>query len=149
MTSSKRPPMRLAPLILGLLCCAVVMVVMVAPRRSAIPTNNSAAPATDAPPAAATPRPATSGAWRPLSGNIYAGVKMYYGQGEDKTLAFTVLGGNEGCDNIPSGRGLYVEYPDGGREWKDRAAMIESPYNFIRADDPALKTTEWYTFPCP
>jgi len=83
--------------------------------------------------------------WLPLSGNIAKGVKVYYG--ELKAYAFKILGGSENCKFIESGRGLYVEYPDGKKEWKDRDYLIFSEYIFVRSDDPAIKNLEWETIP--
>lgn len=88
----------------------------------------------------------TESKWLPISGNIYSGAKVYMGSGENKTLAFTVLGGNENCS---FGRGLYVEFPSDSKEWKDRSALISGDSLFIKTDDPALEEMSWRIYPCP
>ena len=75
--------------------------------------------------------------------NIWAGVKVYYGNGAEKEYAFEILGGGE-CS---FGNGAYVEYPDGTRGWKSRMAMIDGPF-YVRADDPAIKTWDWAEYIC-
>jgi hypothetical protein len=84
--------------------------------------------------------------WLHLLGNVYSGVKVYMGNDEEKSLTFTILGGN---DNCPFGRGLLVQYPDGSIEWKDRLAMVSNQYLFVRYDDPSINQMLWVTYPCP
>jgi hypothetical protein len=86
----------------------------------------------------------SSGDWVKLSGNIWTGVKVYYG--EARAYGFEVLGGGEGCKAVPSGRGIKVKYPDGTVEWKDRSALIKSGLYFIQVNDPALKQEKWEVF---
>lgn len=96
---------------------------------------------------ASHPRPpSVSSDWVGLSGNIWTGVNVYMGSGESKSLAFIVLGGNDKCS---FGRGLYVQFPSGGKEWKDRDALIQNDTLFIRFSDQALKAEKWETYPCP
>ncbi len=79
---------------------------------------------------------------------MYTDVKVYNGVGDVKAYAFTILGGNSDCTTLPSGRGLYVEYENGTKEWKDRNYVRSSSYYFILDNDPALKSKVWYEFPC-
>ncbi|MFQ5561296.1 MAG: hypothetical protein ACE5FU_12035 [Nitrospinota bacterium] len=81
--------------------------------------------------------------WKELLGNVWTGVKVYHGAGNSKSYAFEVLGGNEKCSTLPSGRGIYVRYEDGSTEWKDRKAMVNPALLFVLASDPALKRFEW------
>jgi hypothetical protein len=83
-------------------------------------------------------------------GRIWAGVKVYYGRGAQKTYGFVILGGSDECKSMPSGRGIKVRYPDSTEEWKDRMAILESGIFFVLADDPAAKAHDWYVFnDCP
>jgi hypothetical protein len=51
---------------------------------------------------------------------------------------------------MPSGRGVYVRYPDGTEEWKDRNYLVSSDLFFALESDPALSSFEWYEyFYCP
>lgn len=113
------------------------------PDSPAVIAPASAAPAT-APAAAASP----SDEWLPLASHIWTGVKVYNGMGADKGYGFEVLGGNEHYTTRwgETIRGMKVLYPDGSIEWKDRNALIEKPYLFVRADDPALAAMQWQIF---
>ena len=75
--------------------------------------------------------------------NIWTGVKVYYGNGAEKTYGFEILGGGE-CS---FGKGVYVEYQDGTREWKSRDALLDGPF-YVRVDDPARTAWEWYEYEC-
>jgi len=81
-----------------------------------------------------------------ILGNIWSGVNVYYGN-PPKTV-FSILGGNDSCNNLPSGRGLFVEYPDGSQEWKDREYIVTSGLFFVNKNDPAIKTIDWFIYPC-
>lgn len=83
-------------------------------------------------------------AWLPLSGNVYTNVGVF--MGNDKTLQFKILGGNDECS---FGRGVLVQYPDGTTEWKNRNAMISNPSLYVFRDDPALSIQAWEVYPCP
>ena len=73
--------------------------------------------------------------WNILCGNVYPGVKVYYGI--DKSYWGTVLGS--------SGDYVQVRMSDGSVELKDRKVVIcgggrmENIQLFVRRDDPALK----------
>jgi hypothetical protein len=81
-----------------------------------------------------TPGPSYSN----LLGQAWAGVKVYYGKGDEKTFTFTIVGFDFNCDRMPSGEGMLVEYTDGTLEWKDRRSITSSDFAFVRDDDPAL-----------
>jgi hypothetical protein len=84
----------------------------------------------------------------PLLGKLYTGVKVYYGK--LKAYGFEILGGSESCPTMPSGRGVYVLYPNGSEEWKDRLYLIGSDIFFVVEGDPAYTKMEWYEYPgCP
>ena len=95
-----------------------------------------------------TPVPSPTPKYVPVLAKIWTGVKVYYGQGDEKAYGFEVLGGSEDCPSIPSGKGLFVRYPDGNEEWKDRAYIVESGDFFVLTDDPAIPKLEWYEYPC-
>lgn len=81
---------------------------------------------------------------------VYAGVKIYYGGGEEKTYAFEILGGSSDCPSMPSGKGLKVKYPDGTTGWKDRDSIVSSGTFYVLSDDPAIKKLEWNEYKlCP
>ena len=86
----------------------------------------------------------------PLSFFIRTDVEVYYGAGSTKSYGFQILGGSEDCPSLPSGRGVYVRYPDGTDEWKDRNYLILSGLFFVLEDDPARSSFEWYEYAnCP
>ena len=73
---------------------------------------------------------------------MWSGVKLYYGNGDEKTYVGTVLGGNENYVS-PSGerfRGLKLDCG-----WKDRSVIISGDY-YIEAGDPALNSQEWKVY---
>lgn len=83
--------------------------------------------------------------WLGASGNLWAGVKLYYGP--DKRYVFDVLGGNDRYI-APDGarmRAVKVRYPTGEVEWKSRAHIIGGQY-FVKPDDPALRRMEWQVY---
>ncbi len=101
---------------------------------------------------AVTPKPeVVSGvSYYPIFARIYSGVKVYYGAGSNKTYKFEILGISDDCPTIPSGRGVYVRYPDGSDEWKDRRYLITTDLFFVRQDDPALDKLDMYVYNnCP
>lgn len=108
------------------------------------PTNPPQPTKTQSPPS--TPTPAGP-QYVSLLAKIWTGVKVYYG--EEKAYGFEILGGSEKCSLAPSGRAVYVLYPDGSREWKDREYLLTSGIFFVEKDDPAVKRMEWLTYPCP
>ena len=81
--------------------------------------------------------------YKGMLANIWTGVKGYYGNGTEKAYGFEILGGGE-CS---FGKGLYVEFEDGTREWKSRKAILYGPF-YVRADDPATKAWQWYEYAC-
>lgn len=85
---------------------------------------------------------------KPIVGNVWTGVKVYYGLGEHKAYGFEILGGSEDCTLID--RGIKVLYPDGSIEWKDRDYIVTSGLFFVQADDPQISTLEWREYSdCP
>jgi hypothetical protein len=84
--------------------------------------------------------------WSKVAGRLWKGVKIYYGMGESKAYGFEILGGNEHCPSILSGRGLKVLYPDGHTEWKDRDAILFSDVFFVKEDDPAADKGDWEVY---
>lgn len=81
---------------------------------------------------------ATDDGYISANGNIWTGVKLYYG--ENKAYAFEVLGGN---DTVLGDAEVRVRYPDGTEEWKSRDSIAQSGIYWVRADDPALKAQAW------
>ena len=91
--------------------------------------------------AAAPSSSAAAGGTKPssfigLAIHVFNGVKVYYGY--DKAYGFKVIGatGSGDCPIAPSGKGLFVEYPNGTQEWKDYDAMVYSGNYYIGANDP-------------
>jgi len=85
-----------------------------------------------------------SDVWCEAPGNLWRGVKLYYGP--TKFYVGEVLGGNDRYVSPLTGRhmrGVKIRYPDGSEEWKDRSAMIRDGRWFIKCDDPALARMEW------
>ena len=77
------------------------------------------------------------------SSHLWTGVKLYYGP--DRNYVFEVVGGN---DNYKSSsgetmRGLFVKYPSGMLEWKDRNYIIKGDNYWVKENDPALKEERW------
>jgi hypothetical protein len=92
--------------------------------------------------AAATPK----AEWVGCSMHLWTGVKLYYGEGDNKAFFGEVLGGNESYTSPITGerfRGVKITTKKGKAEWKDRDALITSSWCFIRKDDPALERMEW------
>lgn len=85
--------------------------------------------------------------WRPLSGNIWSGVKTYYGPGH--RYVGEILGGNSDYVDPMTGqkiRGVKIRYPSGSEEWKDRDAIIQDARWQVNANDPALDAMLWHEF---
>ena len=79
---------------------------------------------------------------------MWTGAKVYYGKGQEKAYGFEILGGSEVCTIID--RGVYVRFPDGTKEWKDRSYLVTSGLFFVISDDPAIEQREWYEYTnCP
>lgn len=87
-----------------------------------------------------------SSPWLPLGGNMYKGVKVYSGAGNEKGLVGIVLGGNSNCRGV---RSVLIQRLNGSAEWQDRNVISGSDLWFVRADDPALKAQAWEVIPCP
>jgi hypothetical protein len=85
----------------------------------------------------------------PLPAKIWTGVKVYYVWDDKKTYEFEILGGSDNCRSLPSGLGIYVRFPGGSEEWKDRDYIVGSGDFFVLADDPAIYKLEWDEYPCP
>jgi hypothetical protein len=83
-----------------------------------------------------TGTPSAPANYLPLLSHIYTNVKVYYG--ESKEYVFTIIGASEDCPIFPSGRGIYVQNPDGRMEWKDRNAILRSGLYFVRLEDPYI-----------
>ncbi|MEQ8170233.1 MAG: hypothetical protein ABRQ38_15215 [Candidatus Eremiobacterota bacterium] len=84
--------------------------------------------------------------WIKASSNIWGGVDLYYGAGENKQYVGKVLGGNENYKS-PDGstfRGLKI-ITGGSIEWKDRHTIIMGEY-YIKANDPALTAKKWEVY---
>jgi hypothetical protein len=85
----------------------------------------------------------------PIPAKIWTGVKVYYVWDDKKTYEFEILGGSDECRSLPSGLGIYVRFPGGSEEWKDRDYIVGSGDFFVLADDPAIYKLEWDEYPCP
>lgn len=119
---------------------------------SQIAATSTEAPSPESPTEAMQPTETTApkSAYGSPLGRILTGVKIYFGQGEEKTLAFEILGGSDKCPSIADGKGVYVQYPDGKNDWKSRDALINSGTFFIRLDDPAISNFGWKEYGgCP
>lgn len=82
----------------------------------------------------------TKSKWISPSGNIYIGVKLYYGAGEEKMYVGEVIDVNERVI-MPNGeiiRGVCLKMYGGSIEWKDRNQIILNGNWYIKSDDPAL-----------
>lgn len=76
--------------------------------------------------------------FKPVAGNCYSGVVVYYGDGKTFTPFFTILGGNE------AGTTLLVEMKYNAGESTESRRYITSNKNFyVRKDDPAIKEARW------
>lgn len=118
------------------------------PTRTPIPTKTPYPTPTPIQATIATPATTLTPSFTPLLSKIWTGVKVYHGTGSEKTYGFEILGGSEDCRTI--GRGVYVQYPDETREWKDRTYLVTSGLFFVLSDDPAAKRLEWREYPnCP
>lgn len=85
--------------------------------------------------------------WLPLGGHIFAGVKVYYGTA--KTYGFTILGADDTCSIAPSGQGVYVQFPDGSKDWKDRGYLLDAGIYYISVDDPHKSDYSNVSYQCP
>ena len=85
--------------------------------------------------------------WIRASGNLWTGVKLYYGSGPEKRYVGEVLGGNDKYVDPYTGRkfrGLKIRMSGGSTEWKNRKAVIA--WGYVKRDDPALDRMEWYVY---
>ena len=102
------------------------------------------APDTPAEPSTQQTRPH----WKPALGNIWTGVKLYYGAEETKMYVGEILGGNDDYVDPITGlefRGVKIRMKDGQNEWKDRDAIVRGSWH-VKSDDPALQKMEWYEY---
>lgn len=83
----------------------------------------------------------------PLLMHIYRDVKVYFGDDQVKTFAFTIIGADDDCGITPSGKGVLVKYPDGTKEWKDRVYLLSVGY--VRSDDPFINLPRMDYYECP
>lgn len=87
---------------------------------------------------------APAGKWQTAAGNIWTGVRIYSGEGEQKTYVGEVLGGTENYTDPVTGasmRGVKLRMASGAEEWKDRSQL--GTWGFVDRDDPALKACKW------
>ena len=73
-------------------------------------------------------------------GNIYIGVKLYYGAGDEKMYVGEVVDISEKVRmaNGKTFRGVCLKMYGGSIEWKDRNEIILSGKWYVKSDDPAL-----------
>lgn len=86
--------------------------------------------------------------WARATGNLWTGVVLYYGEGDQKMQVGEVLGGSDSYVDPATGqqlRGLKVRMKSGKPEWKDRDAVIGGPW-YVRRDDPAIANMAWKTY---
>lgn len=113
------------------------------PTRTPKPTRTprSTAAPTEVKPPTLTPAPQL----RPLLGAIWSGVTVYDQNGSE---LFAILGGSDACTTLKAG--VYVQYPTGSKEWKDRSYLVTSGLFYALSDDPAIRNLAWYEYPgCP
>jgi len=82
--------------------------------------------------------------WQAASGNIWSGVKLYFGP--HKRYVGEVVGGTD-RESLTSGeltRGVVVKMAGETLEWKNRDAIVLGAW-YIRRDDPALNRQQWRT----
>ena len=82
--------------------------------------------------------------WASAGGNIWTGVRIYSGQGEQKTYVGEIIGGNENYTDPMTGntfRGVKLRMASGAEEWKDRSALIQ--WGFVEREDPAINAAQW------
>lgn len=78
--------------------------------------------------------------WLRAAGNIWVGVKLYYGGNAEKMYVGQVLAMDDKHYDPVTGdtfRGVKLLMKGGAVEWKDRDAIIRNAW-YVRADDPAL-----------
>lgn len=82
----------------------------------------------------------TTSKWISPSGNIYIGVKLYYGAGDEKMYVGEVVDISEKVRmaNGKTFRGVCLKMYGGSIEWKDRNEIILSGKWYVKSDDPAL-----------
>ena len=82
----------------------------------------------------------TTSKWISPSGNIYIGVKLYYGAGDEKMYVGEVVDISEKVRmaNGKTFRGVCLKMYGGSREWNDRNEIILSGKWYVKSDDPAL-----------
>ena len=107
------------------------------PSRTPLPTS------TKRPSATPTPEPN----YLPLFSHIFNKVRVY--SGDPIKFVFTIFGASESCPIVPSGRGIFVRYPDGRFEWKDRNELLQSDLYFVRDDDPNIYSLTIDYIKCP
>jgi hypothetical protein len=113
------------------------------PTRTLKPTSTRVPTSTRRPSATSTPIPN----YLPLINHVFNNVKVY--SGDPMVLVFTIVGGSEECPLLPSGRGVYVKYPDGRFEWKDRNELIQSGRYFVQDNDPNIQSSKIDYLQCP
>ncbi len=78
--------------------------------------------------------------WLPAASNIWQGVKLYSGNGQNKTYVGQVIAWSENYTIPDTGekiRALQLQMNDSSIEWKDRGYIIRN--TFVKRNDPALK----------
>lgn len=92
--------------------------------------------------------PVPQSPWTRAASNIWAGVILYYGDGEQKMEVGEVMGGNDGYVDPITGRqfrGLKIRMKSGKPEWKDRDVIVGGPW-YVHRDDPAIARMDWETY---
>ncbi len=78
--------------------------------------------------------------WIPAGTNIWQGVKLYSGKGNDKIYVGQVMAWSENYTIPGTGekiRAIQIQMHDGSIEWKDREYIIWN--TFVKKNDPAVK----------
>jgi len=78
--------------------------------------------------------------WKHAWGNIWVGVKLYYGSGSKKMYVGKVVGIKSDFKDPYTGQeydAVFVKYPNGKIEPKRRDAIVNGEW-YVRSDDPAL-----------
>jgi hypothetical protein len=76
--------------------------------------------------------------WKPAAGNIWPGVRLYFGDWRVPTGTVVDFDENHVTDSGRKIRAVLVRMESGALEWKDRESIVSGPW-FVRADDPAMR----------
>ncbi len=83
----------------------------------------------------------------PLFSHVFNNVRVYFG--DPKIFVFTIIGASENCPIVPSGRGIFIRYPDGRFEWKDRNALLQTDLYYVKENDPNINSAKIDYIKCP